>query len=117
VVEEVVAADPMVDYPRFTDGARGAPPEDGGGLPGFEEFLRVMAAPADPEHNNIMTWCGRHFDPADIGLAIINQRIGKLAKRRAMGRAAFKKSRAAATEPDVLRCGLHRMLTQEACCV
>ncbi len=93
VVEEVVAADPMVDYPRFTEGARRAPPEDVGGLPGFEEFLRVMAAPADPEHNHIMTWYGRPFDPADIGLAIINQRIRKLAKRRAIGRAAFEKGR------------------------
>lgn len=93
VVEEVVAADPMVDYPRFVDGARRAPPEDVGGLPGFEEFLRVMAAPADPEHETIMTWYGRLFELDDIGLNTINERLAKLARRRAQGKVAFEKSR------------------------
>jgi hypothetical protein len=93
VVEEVVAADPTVGYPRFIDGARRAPPEDVGGLPGFEEFLSVMADPTDEEHETIMTWYGRPFDADDISSAIINQRIGKLAKRRAKGKAAFEKSR------------------------
>ena len=92
-VEEVVAADSMVDYPRFIDGARRAPPEDVGGLPGFEEFLMVMADPTDEEHETIMTWYGRPYDADDISPAIINQRIGKLAKRRATGKAAFEKSR------------------------
>lgn len=93
VVEEVVAADPMIDYPRFIDGARRAPPEDVGGLPGFEEFLRVMAAPDDPESDNIMTWYGRLFEPDDMGLSTINERLTKLARRRAQGKAAFEKSR------------------------
>ena len=55
VVENVVVADPTVEYPRFIEGARRAPPEDVGGPPGFEEFLRVTAAPDDPEHDNIIT--------------------------------------------------------------
>jgi hypothetical protein len=93
VVEEVVAADPTVDYPRFIDGARRAPPEDVGGLPGFEEFLSVMADPAHPEHGNITTWYGRPFERDDISPAIINQRLRKLATRRALGKAAFEKSR------------------------
>lgn len=93
VVENVVLADPTVDYPRFIEGARRAPPEDVGGLPGFEEFLTVMAAPDDPEHDNIMTWYGRPFDPDDISLSTINERLGKLARRRAQGKAAFEKSR------------------------
>ena len=93
VVEEVVAADPTVDYPRFIEGARRAPPEDVGGLPGFEEFLRIMAAPDDPQHDNIMTWYGRIFEPGDIGLSTINERLAKLARRRAIGKAAFEKSR------------------------
>ena len=93
VVEDVVAADLMAEYPRFIDGARRAPPEDVGGLPGFEEFLRVVAAPADPEHDTLMTWYGRPFELDDIGLRTINERLGKLARRRAQGKAAFEKSR------------------------
>ena len=93
VVEDVVAADLMAEYPRFIDGARRAPPEDVGGLPGFEEFLRVVAAPADPEHDTLMTWYGRPFELDDIGLRTINERLGKLARRRTQGKAAFEKSR------------------------
>ena len=93
VVEDVVAADLMAEYPRFIDGARRAPPEDVGGLPGFEEFLRVIAAPAHPKHDTLMTWYGRPFELDDIGLRTINERLGKLARRRAQGKAAFEKSR------------------------
>jgi hypothetical protein len=93
VVEEVGAADPMVDYPRFIDGARRAPPEDVGGLPGFEKFLDAMADPRHPEHDSVMTWYGRPFDPTDIDVPAITQRLEKLARRRAAGKAAFEKSR------------------------
>jgi hypothetical protein len=93
VVEDVVAADPMLDYPRFIEGARRAPPEDVGGLPGFEEFLMVMADPADEEHETTRTWYGRSFDADDIDVTTITQRLEKLARRRAVGKAAFEKSR------------------------
>lgn len=93
VIEDVVAADPMVDYPRFIDGARRAPPEDVGGIPGFEEFLDAMADPKYPEHDSVMTWYGRRFEPDDIGLGTITARLAKRAKRRAQGKAAFEKSR------------------------
>lgn len=53
----------------------------------------VMADPADPEHDNIKTWYGGSFEPDDISPAIINERLGKLARRRTMGKAAFEKSR------------------------
>ena len=93
VVENVVVADPTVEYPRFIEGARRAPPEDVGGPPGFEEFLRVMAEPTDPERDSVMTWYGRPFDPTDIDLDAITVRLAKLARRRAQGKAGFEKSR------------------------
>lgn len=93
VVEDVVAANPIIGYPRFIDGARRAPPEDVGGLYGFEEFLDAMADPKHPEHHSVMTWYGRLFDPTDIGLDAITARLPKLARRRAQGKAAFEKSR------------------------
>ncbi|MFN4212096.1 MAG: plasmid pRiA4b ORF-3 family protein, partial [Devosia sp.] len=92
VVEEVAAADPMVDYPRFVDGARRAPPEDVGGPPGFEEFLDAMADTKHPEHDSVMTWYGRAFEPDNVGLDAITARLAKLARRRAQGKAAFEKS-------------------------
>ena len=92
-VEAVTLADPGLDYPRFVDGSRRAPPEDVGGVPGFEEFLETMTKPRHPDHKRLVTWYGRVFDPNDIDVSAINARMAKLARRRALGKAGFAKSR------------------------
>ena len=91
-VETITAADLSLDYPRFIDGARRAPPEDVGGIPGFQEFLEAMAKPRHPERKRLVTWYGPPFDPNDIDPTIITARIGKLARRRALGKTAYAKS-------------------------
>lgn len=90
-IEGVFPADPATDYPRFVDGERRAPPEDVGGLPGFEAFLDAMASSRHPSRKSMLEWYGRHFDPADISTDEISSRMAKLAKRRAHGKAAHAK--------------------------
>ncbi|HEY5797419.1 MAG TPA: plasmid pRiA4b ORF-3 family protein [Bosea sp. (in: a-proteobacteria)] len=67
-IEAIGDADPGLDYPRFLDGARRAPPEDVGGIPGFEEFVEAMAKPRHPERKRLIEWFGRVFEPEDIDL-------------------------------------------------
>ncbi|HEV7252023.1 MAG TPA: plasmid pRiA4b ORF-3 family protein [Mesorhizobium sp.] len=92
-VEAVAAADPSVEYPRFVDGEGRAPPEDVGGLPGFEHFLEVMSDPEHEEHGDLVSWHGGAFDPHDVRRDEVIRRVGKLAERRSLGRAGFAKSR------------------------
>ncbi len=92
LIEAVAAADPTLSYPRFIEGANRAPPEDVGGIPGFENFLSVMAKPKHPEHADIKQWYGRTFDPKDIAEAEITTRIAKLAKRQGPKKSATTKS-------------------------
>lgn len=80
VVEAIAQADPSLRYPSFLKGANRAPPEDVGGLPGFEHFLAAMADPSHPEHGELTSWYGRPFDPKDISEDEINRRMVKLAK-------------------------------------
>ena len=87
-IEAVQPATPGVDFPRFVDGERRAPPEDVGGTMGFEEFLYAMARPRDPARASMVEWYGGVFDPADISPEEIKARMAKLAKRRAQGKAA-----------------------------
>lgn len=94
LTEAVAAADPTTTYPRFIEGANRAPPEDVGGIPGFENFLNVMAKPKHPEHADIKQWYGRTFDPKDIAEAEIVTRIAKLAKRQ-------KNKKSATTKPTL----------------
>jgi len=92
-IEATAAADPAMDYPRYLDGARRAPPEDVGGLPGFELFLEAIADPSHEEHDELMRWHGASFDQDLVDEQLIRTRIAKLARRRAIGKAAFAKSR------------------------
>ena len=94
-IENVTTADPKLDYSRFIDGSRRAPPEDVGGIPGFEEFLDAMTNPRHREHQRLTKWYGGSFDPDDLNLPVIGDRIGKLARRRALGKAGYAKSRGA----------------------
>lgn len=91
-IETVADADLTVEYPRFIDGERRAPPEDVGGLPGFETFLEAMAKPRHPQHGEVVEWYGGRFDPNDISVDRIQELIAKLARRRTLGKASFARS-------------------------
>ena len=64
-IENVTAADPTLDYPRFVDGSRRAPPEDVGGIPGFDEFLDAITKPRHPDHQRLTEWYSGSFDRKD----------------------------------------------------
>ncbi|MFS8045070.1 plasmid pRiA4b ORF-3 family protein [Rhizobium sp. BR 314] len=91
-VEAVEEGNPALEYPRFIDGERRAPPEDVGSTSGFEEFLKVMSKPRHPQHREFVRWYGGRFDPVDISVDIIQDRVAKLARRRMLGKAGFAKS-------------------------
>ena len=95
-VEAVCDGEPGTNYPRLIDGAGRAPPEDVGGTPGFEEFIKAVTRPRAREHKRMVEWYGGPFDPAEVDVAAITAKLGKLARRRALGKAAGLKARAQA---------------------
>ncbi len=50
-------------YPLCIDGARACPPEDCGGIHGYENLLAVIQDPTHEEHESILEWLGGRFDP------------------------------------------------------
>jgi hypothetical protein len=60
------------DRPRCTGGARACPPEDCGGLPGYEDFLEAIADPDHEEHEAMLEWIGGQFDPEAFDTAEVN---------------------------------------------
>ena len=74
-IEEWLALD---DTPRFAaclDGARARPPEDAGGVSGYEAFLEIMSDPLDAEHTEMKRWCGGHFDPEWFDLGWVDRDV------------------------------------------
>jgi hypothetical protein len=50
-------------YPLCVEGERACPPEDVGGVWGYQEFLEAMADPDHEDHDGLLEWAGGSFDP------------------------------------------------------
>lgn len=44
-------------------GARAAPPEDCGGIPGYYQLVEAMADPKHPERSHLLDWLGEPYNP------------------------------------------------------
>jgi hypothetical protein len=73
VVEKVLPPQEGVRYPLCLAGARACPPEDVGGIPGYENFLDALADPNHPEHEECLEWIGGTFNPEKFDLDEVNQ--------------------------------------------
>ena len=79
-LEETLTLESVPKKAICIDGARARPPEDVGGVSGYENFLEVMADPTDPEHKDTKRWCGGHFDPEWFDLETVNKDVGNALK-------------------------------------
>lgn len=62
-----------------TAGARCAPPEDVGGVPGYEDFLeQILARPIDHEGLRLLGWAGGSFDPEQFDMRAANAAIQRM---------------------------------------
>jgi hypothetical protein len=82
LVEKVLDPAPSTAYPRCTGGKRAAPPDDCGGIWGYEELVEVLADPAHPEHEERLEWLGladaSQFTPDTFDMEEVNRRLRAL---------------------------------------
>ena len=72
VLEKILPFKTDVELPVCLEGNRACPPEDIGGVPGYEMFLEAIADPSHPEHEDMLEWIGGEFDPERFDLAEVN---------------------------------------------
>ena len=53
-------------WPMCLAGANACPPEDVGGLGGYEEFLEAIGDPLHEEHDSMRRWYGGPFNPQEF---------------------------------------------------
>ena len=58
--------------PVCTVGALNCPPEDIGGIWGFQEFKKAIKNPSHPEHDEYKDWVGEHYNPEYFDIDEIN---------------------------------------------
>jgi hypothetical protein len=68
-----------VAYPRCTGGRRAAPPEDCGGIWGYQHLVEVLGDPGHPDHEEQLEWLGlesaAEFDPARFDAAEVTRSL------------------------------------------
>lgn len=73
-VEKIIENNQVVDYPVCLAGEGAAPPEDVGGEPGFDEFLKIIRDPKHPEYETMIHW-GEDLGYQEFNLLDINRRL------------------------------------------
>lgn len=78
LLETILEPEPEAVYPRCLTGKRACPPEDCGGVWGYERFLATISDPNDPEHAELLEWVGGEFDPEAFDCAGVNRKLQKV---------------------------------------
>jgi hypothetical protein len=78
LLEKILPAEPGVHYPRCLKGKRVCPPEDCGGVWGYEELLEAMADENHPEREMYIDWLGEEIDPEEFDLEGTNEVLSKM---------------------------------------
>jgi len=63
VLEKILPKDKDATYPLCIKGKRACPPEDCGGVWGYQDLLEILSDPDDEQYDEQMEWLGGEFDP------------------------------------------------------
>ena len=78
LVEKISLPDPEVRIPVCIKGKRACPPEDIGGVWGYENFLEAIEDPDHEQHDWLLEWWGGDFDAEYYDLGKINLALQQL---------------------------------------
>lgn len=78
LVEKMAPREEGKRYPVCVAGKMACPPEDCGGVWGYQNFLKAISDPKHPEHEDMIEWIGGGFDPKAFDLDGVNQQLGRL---------------------------------------
>lgn len=73
-VDEVRPQSNEVKLPRCLEGDRACPPEDCGGVWGYEALLERLSDPEDPDFEELLDWVG-DFDPSHFSVEAVNAQL------------------------------------------
>ena len=63
MLERILPRKKGINYPKCVKGKRACPPEDCGGIWGYEEFLEAIKDSSHEQHEEMLEWIGGEFDP------------------------------------------------------
>ncbi len=73
VLEKVLPTDDSLGLPVCIGGEHACPPEDCGGIWGYENMLEILKNKKHPERKEYLEWLGGDFDPEDFKIDEVNR--------------------------------------------
>ncbi|MGH8120684.1 MAG: plasmid pRiA4b ORF-3 family protein [Gammaproteobacteria bacterium] len=70
LLEGILLREPKIKYPKCIGGERACPPEDCGGVPGYQNLVRILRNSRHGEYRDYVNWLKQHvgdyypYDPA-----------------------------------------------------
>ena len=83
ILEKVLPHDTSLDVPRCIKGKRACPPEDCGGIWGYQDLIEIINDTSHPEHEEMLEWLGGDFDPEYFDVNETNEILSEYNKQHA----------------------------------
>jgi len=78
VLEKIRPYEESLKVPSCIKGKRACPPEDCGGIWGYQGLLDIISDPTHAEYEEMREWTGEEFDPEAFSSEKINVRLAEL---------------------------------------
>ena len=79
-VESIAPVTAAFTGPECLAGVGACPPEDCGGIGGYEDLLAALRDPKHEQHDEMVEWVGDDFDPEAFDLGAANKALGRRRK-------------------------------------
>ena len=77
VLEKILPIENEKFSPRCIKGKRACPPEDCGGIWGYQELLDILKEPDHPEYEDMLEWLGGEFDSEAFDIEETNKMLSE----------------------------------------
>ena len=77
ILEKILPYESSLKVPSCIKGKRACPPEDCGGIWGYQDLIEVINDTSHPEHEEMLEWLGGDFDPEYFDVNEINEILSK----------------------------------------
>lgn len=80
VLEKKQPFNAQASLPVCLAGERSCPPEDCGGIWGYENLLQIITDPLHEEYEEMLTWLGDEFRPEKFDVTEVNRVLSRLVR-------------------------------------
>ena len=85
-VKAILPVQKGMQYPVCLEGKRACPPEDIGGVTGYDDLLKIFSNPKHPGHEDLVEEFGEDFDPEFFDIEDVNLGLRQNAARARMAK-------------------------------